>query len=164
MPRIERRPTLVTSLQGLAGRLTQAERNIGRVETQLLTDLSVTSIGTTAKLIAEFDFIMLNKGLVEVYASFTGQMSGAGRSVAVTAPLDGAVTTGARVLNFTSTSSQTLFTQHGTSDGATTLGGFVMRHWNVSAGKHTLRFYATGSGAGVNESLSSGQIAYRVIS
>lgn len=163
MPRIERRPTLVTAVQGLAGRLTQAERNIGRIETQLLTDLSVTSIGTTAKLIAQFNFIMLNTGIVEVYASFTGQMSGAGRSVSVTAPLD-STTPAAQVLNFTSTSSQTLFTQHGTNAGATTLGGFVARHWNVSAGKHTLRFYATGSGSGVNETLSSGQIAYRIIS
>lgn len=164
MPRIERRPTLVTAVQGLTGRLTQAERNIGRIETQLLTDLSVTSIGTTAKLIAEFDFVMLNNGIVETFAHFTATMSGAGRSVSVTAPLDGGATTGGQILEFTSTSSQTRFTQPGGNTGGTNLGAFVVRHWNVGAGAHTIRFYATGSGAGVNETLSSGQVAYRIIS
>jgi len=164
VPRIERRPTLVTAVEKLAGRLTQAERGIARNETQLITDLSVTGIGTSAKLIAEFDFIMLNKGVVETFAQFTATMSGAGRSVSVTAPLDGGATTGGQILEFTSTSSQTRFTQQGGNTGATTLGGFLVRHWNVAAGAHTIRFYATGSGAGVNESLTDGQIAYRIIS
>ena len=163
MARYERRPTLVSVSAKQSLDTVKARRASDRAATKLLTDLSVTGIGTTAKLIAEVDFVVMDTALVEVYASFTATMSGAGRSVSVTAPLD-STTPSAQILNFTSTSSTTLFTQHGTNAGATTLGGFVARHWNVSAGKHTLRFYATGSGAGVNESLSSGQIAYRVIS
>lgn len=161
MPRFERTPTLTSVMQAFDRRLGIAERSIGRAQTQLITDLSVTGIGTSAKTIASFDFLAVQTCVVEIFAVFTAAMSGAGRSVSVTAPLDAG--SGSQILNFTSTSSTTLITQHGGNTGGTNLGGFVVRHWNVAAGKHTITFKATGTGSGVNESLTDGQIAYRII-
>ena len=161
MGRIERRPTLSSVWQDTQRRITSAERGVARASTKLVTDVSESGITSTGKTLASFEFVLVESGVFEVWAVFTATMSGSGRSVSITAGLDGAA--GAQILNFTSTSSQTRQTIPGDNTGTVQIGGFVVRHWNIAAGAHTIDFKATGAGAGANESLSSGQIAYRII-
>jgi hypothetical protein len=157
----ERTPSLlsVTRAQRDA---TKSVRNQGnRMAATTFSGLSVSGVTSAASqsiFTNDVAFMFDDTCMIEVYAAFTGTMSGTGRVMDLMMVYDG---TEFQLLEWTNVTSQTRYTTPESFDGTTaTRGSFIVRVQSISAGYHTLnfRFKTTTAGTG---SASSGTISYR---
>ncbi|NBW21814.1 MAG: hypothetical protein EBR82_79055 [Caulobacteraceae bacterium] len=166
----ERRPTLVSVSASQRRRTRVAQRTHERSAAKVFTGLSVTGVTTSAPksiFTDPVEFLLVNEGMIEVYAAFQGTI-GAGNTMDLNAVIDGGVDL--RFIRWTgSVTNQTRYSapaDAGTNvafDGVTsTRGGYQVRSQDLAAGYHSLQFRFTVSGG--TGSASSGRIAYRLSS
>lgn len=158
----ERRPTLL-SVNQAQGRYAQAtRRSTNRGNTTVLSGLSVSGVTSTASqdvFSSTLDFVLVDAGMLEVYAAFAGTI-GAGNTLTLSLIMDGLTF---QLLQWTgSVTNQTRYSWPNDLTGSTsTRGGFQVRLHNLSAGLRQMNFRFTASGG--TGSASSGVIAYRII-
>lgn len=160
----ERRPTLVSVSASQRRRTRVAQRTHERSAAKVFTDLSVTGVTTSAPksiFTDPVEFLLVNEGMIEVYAAFDGTI-GAGQTMDLNAVIDGGVDL--RFIRWTgSVTNQIRYSTPTDLDGTTaTRGGYQVRSQDLAAGYHSLQFRFTVSGG--TGSASSGRIAYRLSS
>jgi hypothetical protein len=158
----ERRPTLlsVNQNQNRYAQTTRKSTNLGN--TTVLSSLSVSGVTSSASqdvFSSTIDFVLVDAGMLELYAAFSGTI-GAGNTMTLFLVMDSITY---QVMQWTgSVTNQTRYSWPSDLVGSTTTrGGFQVRLHNLSAGLRQMNFRFTASGG--TGSASSGVIAFRVI-
>ena len=157
----ERTPTLLSVTQAQRD-ATKSVRNQGnRMAATTFSGLSVSGVTSAAPqsiFTNDVAFMFDDTVMIEVYAAFSGTMSGSGRTMNLMLVLD---STEFQILEWTNVTAQTRYTTPDSFNGTTaTRGSFIVRNQQISAGYHTLNFRFTTTTAGTG-SASSGTVSYR---
>lgn len=157
----ERTPDLLSVNQSHKYRTGLVRNQGNRMGARTFSGISVTGVTTAAPqnvFDVDVPFMFEDQSMIEVYAAFTGTMSGTGRVMDLMLVLD---STEFQILEWTNVTAQTRYTAPDSFNGTTaTRGSFIVRNQQISAGYHTLnfRFITTTAGTG---SASNGTVSYR---